>query len=206
MAANRKQHWNEVYAKKSPESLTWFQPRPETSLTLIRNAGLGREARLIDVGGGTSLLTSVLLEEGFQHLSVLDVSDRAIELAKTRLGSRASDIEWYEADLTHFDPPHRWDLWHDRAVFHCLTAEEDRRAYCRVMDNSVEPGGHVVIATFALDGPTRCSGLEVVRYSPESLHSEMGGQYELRGSIVEVHRTPTGGAQYFVYSWFQRAL
>ena len=206
MAANRKQHWNEVYAKESPENLTWFQPRPETSLTLIRNAGLAREARLIDIGGGTSLLTSVLLEEGFQHLSILDVSDRAMELAKTRLGNRASNVDWYEADLTHFEPPHRWDFWHDRAVFHFLTAEEDRRAYCRVMDDSVEPGGQVVIATFALDGPTRCSGLEVVRYSPESLHAELGGQYALRGSIAEDHRTPTGSTQYFVYSWFQRAL
>lgn len=205
MAANRRQHWNEVYAKKSPESLTWFQPRPETSLTLIRNAGLAREARLIDVGGGTSPFTAFLLEEGFQHLSVLDVSDRALELAKARLGSRASGINWYEADLIHFEPPHRWDFWHDRAVFHFLTEEEDRRAYCRVMDNSVEPGGHVVIATFALDGPTRCSGLEVVRYSPESLHSEMGGEYELRGSIEEAHRTPTGSTQNFVYSLFQRA-
>jgi trans-aconitate methyltransferase len=205
MPASRKQHWNEVYAKKSPESLTWFQPRPETSLTLIRSAGLAREARLIDVGGGTSLLTSVLLEEGFQHLSILDVSDRAIELAKTRLGNRASEIEWYEADLTTFEPPHRWDLWHDRAVFYFLTAEEDRRAYCRVMNHSVEPGGYVVIATFALDGPTRCSGLEVVRYSPESLHAELGGQYEFRGRLAEDHRTPADGMQRFVYSWFQRA-
>jgi 2-polyprenyl-3-methyl-5-hydroxy-6-metoxy-1,4-benzoquinol methylase len=204
MASNRKQHWNEVYAKKSPNELTWFQPRPETSIALIRRAGLGPESRFIDVGGGTSLLTASLLEEGFQHLSVLDVSGRALELAKARLGERASEIEWYEADLTSFDPPHPWDFWHDRAVFHFLTTEEDRAAYCGAMNNSVESGGHVMIATFALDGPTRCSGLEVVRYNPESLLATLGEEYQLRGSIDEVHRTPTGGTQSFVYSWFQR--
>ena len=206
MTSNRKQHWNQVYAKKSPDEFTWFQPQPETSLALIRRAGLGPESRFIDVGGGTSLLTEFLLEEGFQHLSVLDVSDRGLELAKARLGDRASDIEWYQADATAFEPPHRWDFWHGRAVFHFLTVEKDRTAYCRVMNSSVEPGGHVLIATFALDGPTRCSGLEVLRYSPESLHAELGAQYELRGSIAEGHRTPSGGSQQFVYSWFQRAL
>ncbi len=204
MPSNRKRHWNEVYAKKSPDDLTWFQPRPETSLTLIHRAGVGPEARFIDVGGGTSLLTEFLLGEGFQNLSVLDVSGRALKLAKAELGERASDVEWHEADLTTFDPPHRWDFWHDRAVFHFLTDEEDRTAYRRVMDKSVEPGGHVMIATFALDGPTRCSGLEVVRYDSESLLITMGEAYHLRGSIDQVHRTPSGGAQSFVYSLFQR--
>jgi len=204
MASDRKRHWNEVYAKKSPEDLTWFQPRPESSLALIRRAGVGPEDWFIDVGGGTSLLTEFLLGEGFKNLSVLDVSGRALVSAKARLGERASEVDWYEADLTTFNPPHLWDVWHDRAVFHFLTEEADRKAYCGVMKESVKPGGHVLIATFALDGPIRCSGLEVVRYDPESLLATLGAEYQLRGSIEEAHRTPTGGTQSFMYSWFQR--
>ncbi len=205
MASNRKHHWNEVYQKKHPEELTWFQPRPETSLGLIRRAGLGPESRIIDVGGGTSLLTGVLLQEGFQRLSVLDISDRALDLARARIGDRAAEVEWFESDITSFEPPHRWDLWHDRAVFHFLTGEDDRTAYCRAMNTSVEPGGHVLIATFALDGPTRCSGLEVVRYGPEPLGAVLGEEYRLRWSAVEEHVTPSGGTQSFVYTWFQRS-
>lgn len=205
MASNRKHHWNEVYQKKNPEELTWFQPRPETSLDLIRRAGLGPESHIIDVGGGTSLLTRILLQEGFRRISVLDISDRALDLAKARIGDQAADLEWFESDITSFEPPHRWDLWHDRAVFHFLTGEEDRTAYCRAMNASVGPGGHVVIASFALDGPTRCSGLEVIRYSPESLGAVLGEEYRLRRTVVEEHVTPSGGTQSFVYTWFQRS-
>ena len=204
MVEDRKGHWNKVYSNKSPEELTWFQARPEASLSLIRNAGIGPEARIIDVGGGTSLLSATLLEEGFVNLSVLDVSDRALEAAKSLLGPDSPEIEWFTSDLTDFEPPHRWDLWHDRAVYHFLTGNEDRHAYRRVLNESVEPGGHVVVATFALDGPERCSGLEVVRYSPESLHAELGTLYELCGTVNETHRTPGGGTQEFVYSWFRK--
>jgi len=204
MAENRKAHWDQVYSKKSPEELTWFQTRPEVSLALIGRTGLAREARIIDVGGGTSRLTAFLLETGYRDLSILDVSDRALELARGSLGSRGSEVEWYGEDLTEFEPPHRWDLWHDRAVFHFLTEESDRDAYRRVLAGAVEPGGHVLIATFSPEGPERCSGLEVVRYNPQSLQAELGPEYELRGSMAETHRTPTGGTQAFVYSWFQK--
>ncbi|MFC1574997.1 class I SAM-dependent methyltransferase, partial [Gemmatimonadota bacterium] len=151
-----------------------------------------------------SHLPSLLLEEGFRHVSVLDVSERALAIAKSQLGDRAGEIEWFEADLLGFDPPHRWALWHDRAVYHFLTSPEDRDAYCRVLGRGLEPGGHVIIAAFALDGPLKCSGLEVVRYDPESLQSALGPEYHLRGSVREAHNTPTGGTQSFVYSWFQR--
>jgi len=200
----RKEHWDRVYSAKSPVELTWFQETPTSSLTLIRDAGLGPQDRVLDVGGGTSNLPSFLLLEGFQHLSVLDVSERALATAKAQLGQGAEGIEWFEADLLSFQPPHRWALWHDRAVFHFLTSQEDRDAYCRVLGQGLEPGGHLIIATFALDGPLKCSGLDVVRYSPESLHAVLGPEYQLRGSLEEVHDTPSGGTQNFVYSWFQR--
>ena len=204
MEEDRRGHWNKVYSNKRPEELTWFQARPEASLSIIRKAAMGAEARIIDVGGGTSLLTATLLEDGFRNLSVLDVSDRALEVARSLLEPDSPEIEWFTSDLTDFEPPHQWDLWHDRAVFHFLTGKEDRNSYRRVLNASVEPSGHVVIATFALDGPERCSGLEVVRYCPESLHAELGTRYELCGSVDETHRTPGGGTQKFVYSWFRK--
>lgn len=204
MAEDRRGHWNKVYSSKRPEELTWFQARPRASLRLIRKAGLGPGARIIDVGCGTSLLTKALLEEGFENLSVLDVSDTALAMAKGLLGKSAEKIEWFTADLTEFEPPHRWDLWHDRAVYHFLTGEKDRDAYHRALNASVEPGGHVILATFAPDGPERCSGLDVIRYGPESLQAELGTQYELCGSVHETHRTPSGGAQKFVYTWLRK--
>jgi len=201
---DRKEHWDRVYSAKSPIELTWFQERPTVSLKLIQETGLGSEKWVLDVGGGTSTLPSFLIEEGFRHLSVLDVSQRALATAKAQLGGKAEGVEWFEADLLGFHPPHRWALWHDRAVFHFLTSQEDRDAYCRVLGQGLEPGGHLIIATFALDGPLKCSGLEVVRYSPESLQAVLGPEYQLRGSLEEVHDTPSGGTQNFVYSWFQR--
>jgi SAM-dependent methyltransferase len=202
----RKEHWDKVYGNKLPTELTWFQARPETSLTLIRDCGLGPEVRIIDVGSGTSLLPALLLEEGFRHLSILDASSKALELAEEQFGSRASEVEWFESDILDFEPPHRWELWHDRAVFHFLTSEEDQAAYCRVMNRALEPGGHVIIATFAVDGPTRCSGLDVVRHSPESLGEVLGEEYRLSGFRREAHESPTGAIQNFIYTRFQRNL
>ena len=201
---DRKQHWDKVYARKRPVELTWFQEEPTTSLSLIRRAGVGPDARILDVGGGTSRLPSFLLQEGFLRLSVLDVSGQALTIAGTQLGDRAQEIEWLEADLLEFEPLHRWELWHDRALFHFLTEPGDRDAYLRVLSRGLEPGGHVIIATFSLDGPTRCSGLDVVRYSPDSLHSVLGPDYQMRGNVEEAHQTPNGGTQSFLYSWFQR--
>lgn len=201
---DRRQHWNAVYAAKKPEELTWFQAEPTVSLALIRRSGVALEENVLDAGGGTSLLSSYLLEEGFRKVSALDISGEALARAREQLGNRAQEIDWIEADLLAFDPPRQWSLWHDRAVFHFLTDPEDRDAYCRTLNRGLEPGGHVIIATFAPDGPTRCSGLEVVRYSPESLGAVLGPEYEFRDSVPEVHQTPKGGTQNFVYSWFQR--
>lgn len=201
---DRKDHWDQVYSRKSPEDLTWFQARPETSLAFIRAAGLDEGARILDVGGGTSTLTGCLLREGFRNLGILDVSGRALGLSKARLGDAARGVEWFEGDVTTFDPPHGWELWHDRAVFHFLTEEEDRRAYCSVMGRAVEMGGHVLISTFAIDGPDRCSGLDCARYAPMSLQAELGREYQLRSSLNEIHRTPSGGTQNFLCAWFVR--
>jgi ubiquinone/menaquinone biosynthesis C-methylase UbiE len=201
---DRKQHWDAVYAAKRTEELTWFQAEPAVSLALIRRAGVGPDETVLDVGGGTSLLSSFLLDEGFQEVSALDISAEALARAKGQMGVRAQEVEWIEADLLAFDPPRQWSLWHDRAVFHFLTEPEDREAYCRALNRGLEPGGHVIIATFAPDGPIRCSGLEVVRYSPQSLGAVLGSEYELKGSVPEAHETPKGGTQSFVYSWFQR--
>ena len=201
---DRREHWDRVYSAKSPVELTWFQETPTVSLELIKETGLGPEQWVFDVGGGTSTLPSFLLDEGFRNLSVLDVSERAIATAKAQLGERAKGVEWFGTDLLEFEPPHRWALWHDRAVFHFLTSLEDRDEYCRVLELGLEPGGHLIIATFALDGPLKCSGLDVVRYSPESLQAVLGPEYQLRGSLEEVHATPSGGTQNFIYTWFQR--
>ncbi len=201
---NRKKHWDKVYEARGPGELTWFQQEPVTSLRLIRRMGLGPEARVLDVGGGTSHLAHFLLQEGFRRVSVLDVSGKALARAKTQLGPRAEEIEWFEEDLLDFDPADRWVVWHDRAVFHFLTLADDRKKYCQALRRALEPGGHLIIATFAMDGPTRCSGLDCVQYSPESLHSVIGSEYRLRGSLKEEHITPKGGTQNFLYSWFQR--
>ena len=201
---DRKEHWDRVYSSKEPRELTWFQPRPESSLALIRRTGLGPDAGVLDVGAGTSLLTASLLGEGYHDLSVLDVSPKALEVCRTQMGDRAKDVRWLEADLTAFEPKRRWDLWHDRAVYHFLTEEADRVAYSDALGRALEPGGHLIIAAFDLQGPLRCSGLEVVRYSPESLLEAMGSDFTLRGSLQEAHPTPSGGTQSFMYAWFQR--
>jgi len=201
---NRKEHWENVYAGKGVTDLTWFQRKPETSLSLIRELGLSSDARILDVGGGTSDLGSFLLKEGFRTVSVLDLSERALASTRDRMGPDAEGIEWLAADVLEFDSPHRWALWHDRAMFHFLTSLADREAYFKALNRGLEHGGHLIMATFALDGPSRCSGLDCVRYSPESLGAVLGPEYQLRGSVSEAHKTPAGGTQEFVYSWFQR--
>jgi SAM-dependent methyltransferase len=202
---NRKEHWEKVYSSKSATELTWFQEKPEVSLSLIGDAELPLEAPILDVGGGTSRFSSFLVHGGYRDVSVLDVSGSALEIAKGQLGERAGEVQWIEADLLEFEPTRRWQLWHDRAVFHFLTLADDREAYRRGLLRGLEGGGHLIIATFAIDGPTRCSGLDCVQYGPESLGDFLGKEFELRGSVSEAHPTPSGGSQDFVYSWFQRS-
>jgi 2-polyprenyl-3-methyl-5-hydroxy-6-metoxy-1,4-benzoquinol methylase len=206
MPQNRKTHWETVYAGRVPADLTWFQSKPEVSLSLIRQAGVSSQAGILDVGGGTSRLASTLLAEGFERVSVLDLSGTALAFAREQLGPRSEEVDWIEGDILDLKPEKRWALWHDRAVFHFLTSQEDRDAYCRALGRGLEPGGHVIIATFALDGPPRCSGLDCVRYSSESLGAVLGSDFLLRASVKEAHQTPGGGTQNFVYSWFEHVI
>ena len=196
---DRKTHWEQVYAGKSPLEVSWYQKEPALSLTLIGNCRLGRGDPIIDVGGGASVLADHLLAAGFENLSVLDISESALAHARTRLGRQAKRVEWYEADITAFAPPHPYQLWHDRAVFHFLTDPEDRSKYVRILKRAVPFGGHVVLAAFALDGPEKCSGLPIVQYDAARLQDELGPEFQLMEEVSELHGTPAGDEQKFAY-------
>ena len=177
-------------------------PHLEQSLRFIEEAGLDRDAAIIDVGGGASTLVDDLLARGYVNVTVLDISPTAIESAKVRLGERASAVRWLTTDITQSElAAGVYDFWHDRAVFHFLRHEEDRRRYVAAAKQSVRPGGHVLVATFGPEGPARCSGLDVVRYDPDGLHAEFGAAFQRIGSSSEVHATPWGTEQQFVYCY-----
>jgi len=195
-----REHWDEVYGRKRPDEVSWYRPHLERSLTYIDGAGLGREAAIIDVGGGASTLVDDLLDRGYANVSVLDVSQAAIGTAKARLGERAARVRWSVADVTQADlPTAAYDFWHDRAVFHFLGDRELRRRYVDTVRRSVKPGGLVLVAGFGPEGPARCSGLDVVRYGPDELHAELGDDFERIATSTEVHVTPWGAEQPFVY-------
>jgi SAM-dependent methyltransferase len=201
-----KDHWEKVYQTKASDAVSWFQPHADTSVGLIKATGVGRDAAIIDVGGGASTLVDDLLANGYTDLTVLDLSAAALAAARNRLGAAAHDVHWIEADITRADlPANRFDVWHDRAVFHFLTDAADRATYVRVVFNSVKPGGHVIVATFAEDGPNQCSGLPVMRYRPDELHAEFGSAFSLASHTKEAHHTPSGTVQQFVYCYCRRA-
>jgi SAM-dependent methyltransferase len=203
--SERKTHWEAVFETKAPTELSWYQEHPERSLELIRLTDARPRSEIIDVGGGDSTLVDALLERGMHHVTVLDISAAALRRAKRRLADRAASVRWIEADVTRAQlAPLTYDVWHDRAVFHFLTDAEDRARYVEVVRQAVKVGGHVIVATFAPDGPTRCSGLEVLRYSPDALHGEFGTEFELTVSTEESHLTPTGGSQHFIYCLCRR--
>jgi 2-polyprenyl-3-methyl-5-hydroxy-6-metoxy-1,4-benzoquinol methylase len=197
-----KTHWEKVYATKAPESVSWYRAHLETSLALIERATVARSSSIIDIGGGESTLVDDVLLRGYKNLTVLDVSRTAIEVTKRRLGSAAKQVRWLVGDIFEIElEPHAYDLWHDRAVFHFLTTAERRLAYVRQVTSAVKPGGHVIVSTFGPEGPTKCSGLEVMRYDAESLHGEFGGRFRLVQSSKELHQTPIGTAQQFLYCY-----
>jgi len=197
-----KKHWDKVYATKAPESVSWYRAQLETSLALIERAAVARSASIIDIGGGESTLVDDLLLRGYKILNVLDVSPTAIEVTKKRLGTAAKQVRWLVGDIVEIElEPHAYDLWHDRAVFHFLTRPERRLAYVRQVTRAVRPGGHVIISTFGPEGPTKCSGLDVMRYDAESLHGEFGGHFRLVESSKELHETPFGTTQQFLYCY-----
>jgi 2-polyprenyl-3-methyl-5-hydroxy-6-metoxy-1,4-benzoquinol methylase len=197
-----KTHWEQIYGTKAPTQVSWYQEHARFSLQYIRNTGIRKTDAIIDVGGGASTLVDDLVADGYQHISILDVSAAAMQLARQRLGRHAAQVNWIEADITQADLPEQaYDLWHDRAVFHFLTQAMDRQRYIDTVRHTVRVGGHIIMATFAPEGPERCSGLDVVRYSPESLHREFGGDFEVVDSMHETHQTPFGTEQEFIYCY-----
>ena len=197
------QHWEKVYGTNEPDQVSWFRPHLETSLALIeRVARTNRAASIIDVGGGASTLIDDLVERAYRNITVLDISQEALHVAQKRLGKAAESVRWLRADVTQADfPVNGYDVWHDRAVFHFLTKPEDRIAYVRNVAATVKPCGHVIVGTFGHEGPMQCSGLDVMRYDAESLHREFGPRFRLVESSKELHDTPFGARQPFLYCY-----
>ncbi len=201
---NPREHWERVYQTKDPTDVSWFQTIPTLSLQLIQAAEIDKDQSIIDVGGGASVLVDQLLENGFQRVAVLDLSAAALAHARNRLGRRATLVEWFEADVTTYQPPHPFALWHDRAVLHFLTDAVDRQRYVQTLKRALTPRGHAIIATFAMDGPSRCSELEVTRYDAATLSAQLGEEFELLQTQAETHRTPWDTEQNFNYFLFRR--
>jgi 2-polyprenyl-3-methyl-5-hydroxy-6-metoxy-1,4-benzoquinol methylase len=197
---NTEAHWETVFSTKAPDAVSWYRPHLEHSLEMIERRAPRRSASIIDVGAGESTLVDDLLASGYDQITVLDVSKTAIEVTKTRLGPAAGRVRWEVGDITMVSLPEQaFDVWHDRAVFHFLVDSAQRQAYVRSVLRSVKPGGHVIVSTFGPGGPTKCSGLEVMRYDAEALHHEFGRRFRIEESSQELHRTPWGTAQQFVY-------
>ena len=202
---NREEHWEHVYRTKKSDEVSWFQPRATVSLRLIADSGISQGHSIIDVGGGASVLVDDLLAADFRDITVVDISGEALAVSRQRLGEKAGAVQWIQADILKAAlSPERYDLWHDRAVYHFLTNEEDQAGYFRKMMRALRPKGHVIVATFAEDGPTRCSGLDVQRYSPEQLQFKWRDQLKLIEAVPETHLTPAGKEQKFNYCLFRR--
>lgn len=204
MDRTRHAHWDEVYRTKAVDSVSWYQPRPEPSLEALDAFGCASTAAFIDIGAGASRLVDHLVARGWSDLTVLDIAAPALEVAKARLGAQAAQVRWQVADITQWRPDRIYDIWHDRAVLHFLTEPEQRAAYVAALEAGTAAGALVIIATFALDGPERCSGLVVQRYSAEILSSALGDRFALQRAWGESHATPGGGLQSFQWCAFRR--
>lgn len=199
---DRQQHWEHIYQTKAPDQVSWYSPHLNASLDLIERASVSREAAVIDIGGGESTLVDDLLGRGYRDITILDISQTAIDANRERLGRGAESVHWLAADITKVAlKPSSFDVWHDRAVFHFLTTPDDRAAYVRRVAQALKPGGHVIIGTFGPEGPVRCSGLDVVRYDATSLHDEFGKRFRMVESLKQLHQTPFGTTQQFLYCY-----
>ena len=201
---SRKAHWENVYTTKRENEVSWFQENPAPSLELIDLANPTSESAIMDIGGGASRLVDHLVARGFNHVTVLDLSEAALAAAKARLGDN-KHVQWIVADMTKWVPAESYDIWHDRAAFHFLTEPGDRAAYVARLRQAVKPGGHVIIGTFAIDGPERCSGLPVQRYDAASLTAELGEGFSLVDARRHDHATPWGATQHFQFCTFRRS-
>ena len=200
-----REHWEAVYETRATDAVSWYQPSATMSLALVQRVAPGHDARIIDVGGGASVLAGELLAAGYSDLTVLDIAQPALDAMRMRLGATSSAINFIVGDVR--DAPLNigaYDVWHDRAVFHFLVEAADRADYVRQLERALSPGGHVIIAAFAEDGPEKCSGLPVVRYSCNSIHKELGNGFEVVATHRELHQTPWGTGQSFVYCVFRR--
>jgi hypothetical protein len=204
MSESRQAHWEDVYTKKGENEVSWFQEKPTQSLELIELVGGTPASSIIDIGGGASRLVDHLVDRAFADITVLDLSQAALQAAKVRLGSRADRVHWIAADATIWEPEKAYDIWHDRAAFHFLTEERDRSAYIARLGRGVRVGAYAIIATFALDGPEKCSGLPVMRYNPDDLSRTLGRAFQLVDSRRHVHATPWKSDQSFQFSVFRR--
>ncbi|MDB4089519.1 class I SAM-dependent methyltransferase [Flavobacteriales bacterium] len=198
----RKKHWETVYETKTPDQVSWTQDIPQTSLDFINSFGLPKNANIIDVGGGDSNLVDHLIEAGYKNITVLDISGKAIERAKKRLGEKADSVIWIESDVTQFTPDKSYDIWHDRATFHFLTSEDQINSYKNIVSNHVS--GFMSIGTFSNNGPLKCSGLEISQYTSDSLLDAFNESFELTNSIIEDHKTPFDTFQNFVFCGFKK--
>jgi SAM-dependent methyltransferase len=202
--SRRGAHWENVYRTKDEREVSWFQETPSVSLELIRSTGATRGSAIVDIGGGASRLVDALVKEGHGSVTVLDLSESALAAAKARLGPAAANVTWIVADVVRWRPLQSYDVWHDRAAFHFLTDAADRDAYVACLRDALRPGGHAILATFALDGPERCSGLPVVRYDAASLGTVLGSAFDLVETRRHDHHTPMGSTQHFQFSVFRR--
>jgi SAM-dependent methyltransferase len=203
MSLDPGRHWEEIYRRDDAGEVSWFEEVPRHSLELIRATGLSRDSPILDIGGGASRLVDHLVSAGYTDLTVLDISAAALALARARLAKAADSIDWIDADVTRFQPNRRYALWHDRAAFHFLVTPEDQQRYVRALKAALGPRGHVILATFGPEGPTRCSGLPVHRYSAGELCAALGSGFELKRSELVEHRTPAGRSQQFLFGWWQ---
>ena len=203
-AVDRAAHWDRVYTTKQPTALSWYEPEPTHSLELIAASGQPASGSIIDVGGGMSSLGPSLVGLGYSDVSVADISAAALDRARTQIGPAGEDITWIDADVRTHDFQRRYDLWHDRAVFHFMVEPGDRDAYLATLHRSLCPGGHLILATFGPNGPEQCSGLPTTRYGAPRLAATLGPDYELLSAELDTHQTPSGVTQQFLYTHFQR--
>lgn len=202
---SQRAHWEKIYSTNQPDQVSWYKPHLETSVNWIGELSLGKDANIIDVGGGASTLVDDLVEIGYRSITVIDLSRTALALTKKRLGERAALVTWIEGDITSMDlPVHHYDLWHDRAVFHFLTSSEQQQRYVENLSKALRPGGHVIMATFSVEAPPKCSGLPVQRYSPEELERILGSAFVLKKKSKELHVTPGGVEQMYLYCLFKK--
>ena len=204
--SSRQAHWDSVYTTKGETEVSWFQERPTPSLELLELVGAQPDSAIIDIGGGASRLVDSLLERGFQNITVLDLSATALAAARARLGDQGSKVKWIAADATEWTPTELYDVWHDRAAFHFLTRESEQMAYIERLKRALRRGGHVIIGTFAFDGPEKCSGLPVARHNSESIAELLGPAFTLVDSRRHEHATPWQAVQKFQFSTFRRVV